>query len=215
MLRRTTLAAVALALATAVTHDQSLGAQTERQDPHLRNDCRLAAQVLDTGHPDPHYEWALEFIAKCEETGGPVLAGLWRRPSADSADLNRLFLSSYRLRDSRITAAVIDAVSDPALPQLMRLNAIRVMAGHAAPEFLLSIADLLRQESDSVRYLFPSVDHITVRNGGSPVGTSTIRTIVAALEVLKQDTDGQVAHAASRTHRQLCLRLRSQDCSSS
>lgn len=214
MLPRTTLAALALALATTVTYRDSLGAQTERQDPHLRNDCRLAAQVLGTGHPDPHYEWALDFIARCEETGGPVLAGVWRRPSTDSADLNRLFLSSYRLRDSRITAAVIEAASDPALPQLMRLNAIRVMAGHAFPDFLLAISDLLRLESDSVRYLFPRVDHVTVRNGGNPVGTSTVGTIVAALDVLKNDPDGQIAHAASRTHRQLCLRLK-QDCSSS
>jgi hypothetical protein len=214
MLRLTNLAALALALAT-VTHDQSLGGQTERQDPHVRNDCRLATQVLAARHPHPHYDWALEFIAKCEETGGPVLAGLWRRPSADSAHLDRLFLSSYTLRDSRITAAVIDAASDRSLPQLVRLNAIRVLAGHAVPEFLLSIPDLLRQESDSVRSLFPSVDHVNVRNGDSPVGTSTVRTIVETLEVLKDDPDGRIALAASRTHRQLCSRLQTPDCSSS
>ena len=207
-----TLAAFALALATTATQSESLSAQTEREDAHLRNDCRLAAQILGSGHPDPHYDWAVDFIARCEETGGPVLAGLWRRPSADTADLNRLFLSSYRLRDSRITAAVIEVAGDPEVPQLMRLNAIRVMAGHAFPDFLLAISDLLRLESVSVIYPFPSVDHVTVRNGGNPVGTSTIQTIVAALEVLENDPDAQVAHAASRTHRQLCLRLRTQDC---
>lgn len=203
--------ALILTITAAVMPGRSLGAQSEGQDRHVRNGCRLAAQVLETGHPAPHYDWALEFIAKCEETGAPVLAALWRR-AADTEHLNRLFLSSYLLRDARITGAVIEAAQNRALPRLVRLNAIRVLAGHAVPEFLLSIPDLLRLENDSIRSLFPSVDHVRVRNGDRPVDQATIRGIVEALGQIRNDADADVAAAASRTRRQLCSRLGWQEC---
>lgn len=203
---RTRLVALIVAALMAVPV-RSLDAQTERQDPHVRNDCRLAAQVVETGHPAPHHQWALEFVGRCEVTGPPVLAALWSRPPSDTDDLNQLFLSSYRLRDSRVTAAVVQAAGDPVLPQIVRLAAIRVLAGHAVPEFLLSNTDLLRPDSDSARYMFPSVDHATVRNGESPVGEGTIRGILTALAGMTNDADAQVAHAALRTRQQLCLRL--------
>lgn len=203
--------ALILTITVAITQGRSLEAQTERQDPHVRNDCRLAAQVLETGHPAPHYEWALEFIAKCEETGAPVLAALWRS-AADTEHLNRLYVSSYLLRDARITDAVTKVAQNRALPRLVRLNAIRVLAGHAVPEFLVTVPDLLRWENEFSTILFPSVDHITVRNGERRVEEATIRGIVEALGHLRSDSDADVAMAAVRTRRQICLRLRWQDC---
>jgi hypothetical protein len=203
--------AIVLTITTAITSGRSLEAQTERQDPHVRNDCRLAAQVLETGHPAPHYEWALEFIAKCEETGAPVLAALWRS-AADTEHLNRLYVSSYLLRDARITDAVTKVAQNRALPRLVRLNAIRVLAGHAVPEFLVTVPDLLRRENEFSIIPFPSVDPVTVRHGERPVEEATIRGIVEALGHLRSDSDADVATAAVRTRRQICLRLRWQDC---
>jgi hypothetical protein len=204
--------AVIFALMGSVVACPALYSQSERQEPHLRNHCRLAAQVLETGHPAPRYDWALESIARCDETGPPVVAALWRRPPSDVHAQERLFYPSYTLRDSRLTAAVIEAAENRSLPQLVRLNAVRVLAGHAAPEFLLSISDLLRVDSDIARYYFPSVDHVSVRNGQSPVEEGTIRDILAALQGMRNDPDPQIAQVASRTRRQLCLRLASDAC---
>lgn len=191
---------------------RALDAQSEQQDPHIRNDCRLAAQVLETGHPAPHHVWALDFITRCEQSGAPALAALWQRPPADSGRLEQLFFASYRLRDSRLTRAVVDAAANRTLPQLVRLNALRVLAGHAAPEFLLSLSDLLRQDSEIVRYQFPSVDHVNVRNGQAPVGGATIQEILVALDRMDDDPDPVVARAALRTRRQVCLRLGADGC---
>jgi hypothetical protein len=203
--------ALILTITAAITPGRSLEAQTERQDPHVRNDCRLAAQVLETDHPAPHYEWALEFIAKCEETGAPVLAALWRR-AVDTERLDRLSMSSYLLRDARITDAVTEVAQNRALPRLVRLNAIRVLAGHAVPEYNLSIRDLLRRENEFSTYLFPVVDHIRVRNGERPVDHATIRGIVEALGPIRNDPDADVAVAAARTRRHICWRLGWQEC---
>jgi hypothetical protein len=203
--------ALILTITAATAPGRPLAAQSEGQDRHVRNDCRLAAQVLETGHPAPHYEWALEFIAKCEETGAPVLAALWRS-AVNTEHLNRLYVSSYLLRDARITDAVTEVAQNRALPRLVRLNAIRVLAGHAVPAFLLSVPDLLRPENDSTISMFPRVSHITVRNGERRVEEATIRGIVEALGHLRSDADADVATAAVRTRRQICLRFGWQDC---
>jgi hypothetical protein len=121
-------------------------------------------------------------------------------------------MSSYLLRDARITDAVTEVAENRALPRLVRLNAIRVLAGHAVPAFLLSVPDLLRPENESTISMFPRVSHITVRNGERRVEEATIRGIVEALGHLRSDADADVATAAVRTRRQICLRFGWQDC---
>jgi hypothetical protein len=187
-----------------------LGAQEESRDPHLRNDCRFAAQALETGHPAPHVQWAFESIPRCDYSGPATLAALWNRPTG-AAD-ERLFHASYRLRDSRLTAAVIGAAENRSHSPAVRLNALRVLVGHAVPDYLLSTSDLLRSDTETRRYFFPSVSHVSVREGTSPVGQETIRRILHSLHGLSSDPDTQVAAAAMRAHRQLCLRLGSTLC---
>ena len=55
-------------VATAILSATSLSAQraTEANDAQLRAHCRLAAQVLETGHPSTHYGWAISQIRRCE-----------------------------------------------------------------------------------------------------------------------------------------------------
>jgi len=182
-----------------------LGGQEEGRDPHLRNDCRFATQALETGHPAPHVQWAFEFISRCDNSGPATLAALWNRPTG-AAD-ERLFYASYRLRDSRLTAGVIGAAENRSHPQAVRLNALRVLVGHAVPDYLISTSDLLRSDTETRRYFFPSVSHVSVREGTSPIGQETIRRILDSLRGLTIDPDRQVAAAAVRAHRQLCLRL--------
>lgn len=204
-----------IALAGLIAFFVSVGqlhAQGERKDVHIRNDCRRAAQVLRTGNPAPHWDWALEYIARCEETGPTTLATLWRQPMSEVTTGEGLFIASYRLRDARLTETLLDVAADRSVPQPVRLNAIRVIAGHAVPEFLLSISDLSRPDSETRRVSFPSVDHVSVRDGDVRVGSGTIRSIIIALARLSQDADPQVALAASRTHREICGRLTEEVC---
>lgn len=202
---------LALVLGATVT-SVAAGAQSEREDAHHRNECRLAAQVLSTGHPAPHYQWALETIWRCEETGAGVLADIWRRPPADSMALERLVFASYALRDARVTSAAAEAAAAPARPQLVRLNAMRVLVGHVEPSFMIGLRDLTQIDSDSVRSVYPSVDHVVGRSGPVPVDAGTVAEVLRALGRLRADSDVTVAAAAARAHQQLCARIRSADC---
>lgn len=202
--RRTTV----VGLTVALLHTLPLSGQRESHDRHLRNDCRLAGQILQTGRPAPHYQWAMETIHRCPETGGEALASVWARPPADSAALNSLFLASYTLRDARITEAAIAAAANGGLSQLVRLSAIRVLVGHAVPRFLVSLEDLPPETPPGVTQLLPSVSHVVVSEGARPIGAETISGILDALSRLRSDPDPRIAAAASYVYRQLSFRLR-------
>jgi hypothetical protein len=198
-------------LAVGLMYQLPLSGQPESQDPHLRNDCRFAGQILQTGQPSPHYDWALGAIRLCSETGGEVLASLWSRPPTDSATLNKLFLASYTVRDARITNAAITAVLNESLPQLVRLNAMRVLVGHAVPRFRVSLADLSPDTPAHVTRMLPGVSHVVVKDGASPVGPEEIDSILEVLSRLRTDPDARLAAAAVYVHRQLSLWLQNGD----
>lgn len=203
---RTLLLALALVAGSPVLGGLTAVAQENPpSSQHDRNDCRRAAQVLETGHPAPHYAWATEAISRCGDEGGVALAAVWARPPADSIALERVYFASYRLRDARITDAVISAAQDRGSSRLVRLNAIRVLTSHAEPGYLLySLALLTPEENDSVRTILPTVSHVNVVEGAHPIGPATRERIIDTLAALRSDVDSQVARAASYVLRNLC-----------
>lgn len=83
-------------------------AQDERlAEVRERNDCRLAAQVLATGHPHPRYEWARSTIVNCEDEGPAYFASQWRTAPADTAALRLLIAAASRVRDARVYATCV------------------------------------------------------------------------------------------------------------
>ena len=49
-------------------------AKREADDAHIRERCRFAAQILTTGEPHTHHDWAVAKIRTCDESAGPALA---------------------------------------------------------------------------------------------------------------------------------------------
>lgn len=196
---------VAFVLVALAAFSGSVAAQTEDQDVHLRNDCRLAAQILETGHPAPHYAWATGIIPKCAETGGAVLAQVWSNPPSDSMTLDRLFHASYTLRDRRVTIAVAAAAANQTLPQLVRLNAIRVLTGHAVPEFMVTVEQMTPVENAAVRVHLGGMSHVSVRQGAHPIRPEDVEvTILPTLTELRNDRDERIVRAATYVLDQVC-----------
>jgi hypothetical protein len=114
------------------------------QDAHLRNDCRLAAQILRTGHPAPHTEWAYRAITKCVDSGPAVLIEKWRGTLPGDSMEMRLLAGTSRYFPQQ---AVFDAVAAAALnannTTYQRFRAMRLLASFAMPGIYLSEQDLL------------------------------------------------------------------------
>ena len=100
-----------------------------------RNDCRLAAQIVATGHPAPHEAWALELITGCGSQGGAALAAAVRaaRQSGDVEALDRLTGSALYIRDAQLFAAALEVAADAGASVPARAFALRAALNAVAP----------------------------------------------------------------------------------
>jgi hypothetical protein len=120
----------------------STGAQAqERADVRTRNDCRLAAQVIRTGHLAPGTSGAYTTIRRCEESGPNVLAERWRTVT-DPAEVRFLASASSRFPSRIIFDAISDAVASPSAGTEQKLQGLSLLASFARPGVFLNEADL-------------------------------------------------------------------------
>ncbi|HET7460283.1 MAG TPA: hypothetical protein VFJ82_03510 [Longimicrobium sp.] len=102
----------------------------------MRNDCRLAAQVLTTGHPAPRLEWARGFIGYCGNGAWAVAtrgAILRLRTSSDDAELGRQWRFVWMIRDADLFATVVDIARDRSASTTARLWALKTLATYIDP----------------------------------------------------------------------------------
>lgn len=134
-----------LIVLAAVLLWKPLSAQSgERTDPHLRNDCRLAAQVLRTGNPAPRREWALDAIRRCDVSGPDVISDLWRNAApSDPGALGQLWNATRHFNDRRIVDAVAEVALRKTAPDTTRIFAFTLLFSYAHPGAYVDEADLL------------------------------------------------------------------------
>lgn len=197
--------AVAITIGVAAVAGDPVSLRAQR-DAHLRNDCRLAGQVLRTGHPAPRRLWAWSVISSCSDSAGAVLAGVWRAPA--ERELAQLWGVSYRVRDARLTRAVLTAFRDPSRSRAERLTAARVLASHAVPDLVVLESDLARLRADSVHPPYLSVDHSDVREGSVPVTSALVGEIREAFVAVGEcDADAEVRTTARLLARQVRMHM--------
>jgi hypothetical protein len=127
--------AVLVGAASLLLIGSQVRAQTSDQpaEVHLRNQCRLAAQVLRTGHPEGRTAWALAVIGNCAEEGPPALVALWSEQSGDSIRAERVLDASSRLRDQRLADAAVQVARNDQNPESLRVAAILLLMRYADP----------------------------------------------------------------------------------
>lgn len=119
---RTTILMVALLVTATRAH-----AQTEADSIHSRNACRLARQVIKTGHPAPHTAWALRQIGACGPvTHAEALASAVRRLRAetDTVRLREFWRPSRYLRDGELFRASLEVAADRGASRESRVFAL-------------------------------------------------------------------------------------------
>jgi hypothetical protein len=102
-------------------------AQADPDSVQLRNNCRLAEQVIATGHPEPQDEWAWGVIHQCGGSGGAAIAqGMAAlRQSADLEALDRLTGQAQWLRDGHMFDTALDIAGDASASVPARVLAMR------------------------------------------------------------------------------------------
>lgn len=132
----------------------------------------------------------------CDESGPPALAAAWRAAAPDTVLLGMVVYTSQRLRDQRIATAVLEALHDPTRPQIVRLSAIRVLIGYAAPGRSASLGNLLNPGDPPI--LLPFVTEFNPMDGTEPLAADTPEVVATALgAVADNDADPVMRRAAA------------------
>lgn len=121
----------------------SAGAQADPDSIHQRNDCRLATQTLQAGHPGPKTEWALSLIRSCGPAGGQALAAAVRatRAATDSALLEYMRYQTGNFRDAAVFDALLEVAGDRGAGDRARIYALLALADLLHPNEHYSYAD--------------------------------------------------------------------------
>lgn len=199
-----------IAAAAALLIVSALPLTAQGQDTALaakhRNDCRLASQVLTTGHPNTHREWALNFIGSCGSDGPAALVVQWRAFSNSGAELDQLVRSSARLRDARLYRQLRETAQDNSAPPAVRVGAMLVLSRYTDPNNAIWLTDL--RPPNPVRRIpligSSGVDNAQV-DGDEHVGpvASEVLTLLDGIAAARQTESTEVWYAAAVLARRL------------
>ncbi len=92
-----------------------LGAQASPDSIHRRNNCRLAAQIIQTGTPRPQTTWAWQYIGYCNpatQMASFRSAIQQARTSTDLVLIERAILSAATFQDEELFELTLEIAGD-------------------------------------------------------------------------------------------------------
>jgi hypothetical protein len=179
---------IALVVAAAGFSCAPLAAQAgERTDPHLQNDCRLAEQIVRTGEPAPHREWAYRTITQCADLGPAVLAASWHEPPTDEATLQLLVRATSKLRTRQVFDGLSTAARNPQNSRLVRTYAFSMLYSFAWPGSSLSVPDLPEPGERPARMYQVSGDGAQANGPGMTDLRAEVRALLSEILATEQD----------------------------
>lgn len=170
-------------------------------DVHKRNNCRLAAQVLTSGHPHPRHEWAQAWIVDCEDEGPAYFSGQWSAASGDTATLRKLITGSTRVRDARVYAVLRQAADDDSRPNADRVAAMIALARYVDPGIRIDLSELRPPAGaiERIRFRGGTSMHAAQVQGAQPLGsvTAEVLTLLNAVAANRSGEPREVWYAAA------------------
>ena len=130
----------------------SAAGQANPDSVRARNDCRLAVQVVMTGHPAVKTEWAMGFVRQCSELPSALARAIRdTRTSRDTSVLKRVTAPADWLRDWGVYSAASEVLRDRTASPEARVFAIRVLMWAALPGMELDYSHLVDTDGDGSR----------------------------------------------------------------
>lgn len=184
----------------------------EAASARVRNDCRLAAQVIETGHPHPRWRWAVEHIGICSESGPPALAALWRALPGDTARVEEAIEATGRIRDQRLYDEAVATLRATGRPAVVRVGAMRLLMRYVQPSQDYPFSALEPGERVRIATGVGKLNASVQVSGSRPLPDSLTSQVLALFqEIAADDREPVVAHAAARLARTLALTLETRD----
>lgn len=182
---------ICLFLPLGTAHSQGSHADAVKH----RNECRLAEQVLTTGHPAPHREWARGYIPSCglDAWGRTAAAEIDRmRREPESPEMGRAWNGLWLLHDANVFRVLMDIATDRSASEAARKRALLTLNAYVRPNESLTGNDFsqplvpVSPRSDPCRRGWASGRQ--ARYDGVPLPPNYASTIAALVARLRVDT---------------------------
>ena len=184
------LASVCACAPAAVT------AQASPDSVRHRNNCRLAEQILSTGHPAPREEWALGIAWSCPQIAPTLARSLAAvRASADTAYLNALTAPFVRIRDGSAFSAAMNLAQDRSASVPARIAAIRTLMFAVRPGWFVRFAWLMNPST--THCFLPPSPHSELFNGVPLPDDYVAQVRYLASRIQSDPTEPQIVRSAA------------------
>lgn len=192
---------VILILGAGAVPVPELMAQANPDSVHLRNDCRLATQILRTGNPANKQEWALGIISWCGRDGVDAFAAVWRNAenTGDSLVLANLMHSVFQIRDAVLFEILLSTAESPTSSVRARVEAWYYLLQQVGRGIVLPAAELLGGPSRRLCTFDYSTSMRPIEGRPLPADFVT-RIDAAAVEASASGTDPKIRRFGKCVH---------------
>jgi hypothetical protein len=182
-----------LAIALVAT---PLSGQANPDSVKLRNDCRLAEQVLTTGEPGPQRTEALKIIGLCGGEATPTLVLLWSSAGDDRAEVELLVTATRAFVAAPVVDALFSTLTPAGRPLNARVAALLVLLTYADPSVLPGFDAFVGDSTRLLRSFYGHIDHpfpVVGRESLPQPVTDRLRTALQTIAASDPDARMRVA----------------------
>lgn len=119
----------------------------------LRDDCRFAAQIIDSGRPAPHRSEALDILPTCGGSATPTLVRLWEQNDLSEADQAKLKFASVRILSDAIVSTLLRTAGSSDRPVMVRASALAALVSIVDPGLIVTAHELVEERPGRKRLL--------------------------------------------------------------
>jgi hypothetical protein len=125
----------------------------------VRNDCRLAVQVLTTGEPGPLRDQALNTIGLCGSEGVPALIAVWSAAQDNHAELEKLVTATRGFVTPDLVDTLIATLEQSGRTLTARVAALMVLLTYADSSVVPGFDNFVGDSTELLVHHYGSVDH--------------------------------------------------------
>ncbi|MBA3889800.1 MAG: hypothetical protein H0X64_04650 [Gemmatimonadaceae bacterium] len=162
----------------------------------LRNECRLAAQVLATGKPAPHRAEALALLPVCGSIAIPAMQHLWSLDTLPRHELDALAFASKTSLSDAVLRTLVQVAESHTRPSRIRATALSVLVSVAFPDRDITPDELTTELPAGRRLIVPYRSHPYGQYGRRDLTVAPAGELAALVTRLEQDPKPEIRRAA-------------------
>ncbi|HEV8332435.1 MAG TPA: hypothetical protein VGQ22_13505 [Steroidobacteraceae bacterium] len=173
-----------------------LSAQTHADSIKVRNDCRLAVQVLTKGVPGPQRTDALNTIGLCGSEGVPALVAVWSAAADDRAELGPLVTGTRAFVTPELVSTLFSTLEQPGRSLNARVAALLVLLTYADSSVVPGFENFVGDPAELLVHHYGAIDHpapVVGRERLPEPVTERLRSTLQAIAAGDADPRMQVA----------------------